>query len=359
MTTPTPQRRTVRRADRYKQDSGVSPSTELMERTAPPVLQTPPVIPAPAPQLERNGFASPSPRPRRTQAAQMQPNEAPPAAQPQERQRPLQQAATQQVPPALQRVRQRPVQPVAPQQVPPAQPVQPSAKPEVQKMPKWLFLTLIGCMFAILTLITADSLMNAYLTTRQQEREAAYQRVLNNHPLEYRQLIEQYADENNLHPAFVAAIILNESSFRTGATSSVGARGLMQMMPDTAEWIAGKLDDDEYHFDDMYTAEKNIRYGTWYLGYLAKLFRGDAILMAAAYHAGQGEVIGWLSDPSMSKDGVTIKLENMIGGNTKTYVGRVTQAYAIYKAIYYPDAETVPASDGTAAGSGILLPDNS
>ena len=352
MTTPTPQRRTVRRADRYKQDSGVSPSTELMERTAPPVLQTPPVFSAPAPQLERNGIASPSPRPRRMQAAQMQPNEAPPAAQQRVRKQPVQPAAPQQILP----MQQSHVQQTASQQIPP---VQPSAKPEVQKMPKWLYLTLIGCMFAILTLITADSLMNAYLTTRQQEREAAYQRVLNNHPLEYRQLIEQYADENNLHPAFVAAIILNESSFRTGATSSVGARGLMQLMPDTAEWIAGKLNDYDYDFDDMYTAEKNIRYGTWYLGYLARLFRGDAILMAAAYHAGQGEVIGWLSDPSMSQDGVTIELENMIGGNTKTYVGRVTQAYAIYEAIYYPDEEPVPEAGSIAAGGGVLPAGNS
>ena len=322
MTTPAPQRRTVRRADRYKQDSSVPPSTELMQHMSAPASPPVPKAPPPAartPQTDRTGLTD-VPR-RRVQSAQMRPQ-------------PVQS-----------------VQPVMPQRmaVPPApQPASAQPKQPAAKMPRWLFLSLIACVFIILSMITASSLMEAYLTTRQQEREAAYQRVLNNHPLEFKETIERYAAENNLHPAFVAAIILNESSFRTGATSSVGARGLMQLMPDTAEWIAGKLDDYAYDFDDMYTAEKNIQYGTWYLNYLAKLFRGDPILIAAAYHAGQGEVIGWLSDPSMSKDGVTIALDDMIEGNTRIYVGRVTQAYAIYEAIYYPE-EADGSADGSAA----------
>ena len=204
MTTPAPQRRTVRRADRYKQDSGVPPSTELMQHisapASPPVPKAPPP-PARTPQTDRAGLSD-MPR-RRTQSAQMHPQ-------------PVQPVVPQRIP----------VQPVAQER--PAQPGQPAAK-----MPRWLFLSLIACMFVILSMITASSLMEAYLTTRQQEREAAYQRVLNNHPLEFKETIERYAAENNLHPAFVAAIILNESSFRTGATSSVGARGLMQLMPDT------------------------------------------------------------------------------------------------------------------------------
>lgn len=102
-------------------------------------------------------------------------------------------------------------------------------------------------------------------------------------------------------------IILNESSYRTDAESSVGARGLMQLMPDTAEWIAGKLDVENYSFAMMYDAETNLRFGTWYLGYLGKLFQGDPTLVACAFHAGQGEVRGWLSDPALSEDGVTLK----------------------------------------------------
>ncbi len=65
-------------------------------------------------------------------------------------------------------------------------------------------------------------------------RVAAQQKLLDAHPYSYRELIEREAEANNLQPAFVAAIVLNESSFNPGAESSVGARGLMQMMPDTA-----------------------------------------------------------------------------------------------------------------------------
>ncbi|MBE5804973.1 MAG: lytic transglycosylase domain-containing protein [Clostridiales bacterium] len=191
--------------------------------------------------------------------------------------------------------------------------------------------------------------MRAYIVQQQRAREAAYQKVLDNHPIYHMDLIERYANENNLQPAFVAAIILNESSFRTNAESGIGARGLMQLMPDTAEWIAGKLGDTHYSFDRMYEAEPNIRYGCWYLNYLSRLFRGDPVTVAAAYHAGQTTVTGWLDDPAMSPDGLKLSLEGMKDGPTKTYAGRVTQAYAIYDAIYYQEAsspDAVPVPDG-------------
>ena len=74
-------------------------------------------------------------------------------------------------------------------------------------------------------------------------RNAAQAKLIDTHPFEYRELIEPQAAANNLHPAFVAAIVLNESSFNPHAESDVGARGLMQMMPDTAEWVHGKIGD--------------------------------------------------------------------------------------------------------------------
>ena len=164
----------------------------------------------------------------------------------------------------------------------------------------------------------------------------------------YQPLIERYAAEYNLRPAFVAAIIRNESSFRTDAESSVGARGLMQLMPDTAEWIAGKIGDSNYSFDHLYDAETNIRYGCWYLNYLSKLFRGDAVLVSSAYHAGQTTVTRWLSDKGISSDGVTIPVDKLPDGPTKQYAGRVTTSYGIYEALLYPNesAEAAGAADG-------------
>ena len=94
-----------------------------------------------------------------------------------------------------------------------------------------------------------------------------------------------------------------------------------------------------YAFDRMYDPQSNIRFGCWYLRYLSGLFRGDPVCVACAYHAGQGQVTAWLSDPALSDDGVTLHLERMADGPTKTYVGRVTKAYGIYQALYYNGAD--------------------
>ena len=266
-TQPNPgSRRTTRRADKYRQQSGVAPSAELMHRAAP------------------------------------------------------EDAA----PPVMER---------------PKAPARRARSAPAWRMPPWLTGCLTGMLLLVMALLAAQGLMQAYLKQRADQREAAYQRVVDSHPIYYKDLIEQYAAENNLKPAFVAAIILNESSFRTDAESSVGARGLMQLMPDTAEWIAGKLDMDYFHFDFMYDAEMNIRFGTWYLGYLSRLFRGDPVSVASAYHAGQGTVTRWLSDESKTRDGVSLDLGSLSDGPTKTYAGRVTQAYAIYEALYYPQPD--------------------
>ncbi len=311
-------RRPSHRSDRYKEAESTPAVTEASSQVAPTETE----VATPQVRYRRrsgNGEAIPS---QPVVAAR-------PADAGQERRRP--------VTPAAYRVPQTESR----EQLPPPKmerPVKAAVREKERagkRMPTWLVASLAVLFFLSAGLFTAQSLMQAYLTQRQQEREAAYQRVVDAHPIYYKDLIEQYAAENNLHPAFVEAIILNESSYRTDAESSVGARGLMQIMPDTAEWIAGKLKETGYSFDNMYDAETNIKYGTWYLGYLSKLFRGDPILVSAAYHAGQGEVTGWLSDPSMSEDGVTIKLENMIDGPTKRYAGRVTKAYGVYEALYY------------------------
>lgn len=230
------------------------------------------------------------------------------------------------------------------------------------RLPLWLTWTIVGLCIVLLGLLAAHYLMQAYLTTRAEEWETARQNTLSyyhvvegesGNSITYQPLIERYAAEYNLRPAFVAAIIRNESSFRTDAESSVGARGLMQLMPDTAEWIAGKIGDSNYSFDHLYDAETNIRYGCWYLNYLSKLFRGDAVLVSSAYHAGQTTVTRWLSDKSISSDGVTIPVDKLPDGPTKQYAGRVTTSYGIYEALLYPNesAEAAGAADGNSVSA--------
>lgn len=268
-----------------------------------------------------------------TAAAQESPMPVPtPAAQP------VRQPETP--PPAMQRMRR-------PQPVPPV-----PEKPDKPKTPWWGWALLTAAALAVIGQYTAGWMLQAYLNQKEQERVRAHQQLIDRHPTGYTDWIRRYSEENNLQPAFVQAIILNESSYRADAVSSVGARGLMQLMPDTAKWIAGKLKDPQYAFENLFDAETNIRYGTWYLGYLAKLFGGDPVLVASAYHAGQGEVSRWLSDPAMSQDGRTLLIENMKEGPTKTYVGRVTKDYAIYHALANEQAAVAAAaSDAAAAGA--------
>ena len=122
-----------------------------------------------------------------------------------------------------------------------------------------------------------------------------------------------------------------ESSYRPEAVSSVDAQGLMQILPSTAEWIAGKLD-ETYTEGCLFDPETNIRYGCWYLGFLMRRYDGDMRCSSSAYHAGQGTVDKWLADPNYSSDGKTL---DVIGyDSTNTYVNRVLRYYEQYEEIY-------------------------
>lgn len=205
----------------------------------------------------------------------------------------------------------------------------------VRKAP-WLGIAAFVAVMAAITVWILGMQYEAQTRRILDERAAREQALYETYPLKYEELIQQKAEKYNLSPAFVAAIMLNESSFRPDATSSVDARGLMQLMDDTAGWIHGKLKRaDPYDFNDLYDPETNVEFGCWYLQFLSERFRGDPILVAAAFHAGQGEVQNWLNSSLYSSDSLTIALERLPEGPTKQYVGRVLNAFAAYKRLYY------------------------
>lgn len=212
-------------------------------------------------------------------------------------------------------------------------------------LPGWVRISLISLAFFLAVSFTAQMLMNAYLARRHETHEAEQRAIDEQYPLMYRDLITAIASEYNLAPSLIASVIMNESSFRPGAESSVGARGLMQIMPDTAEWIAHKLHMDNYRLDQLYEPDTNIRFGCWYLNYLGTLFNGDPLCVVCAYHAGQGEISSWLSNPSYSSDGLSLILNNLPEGPTKQYAGRVTRDYGIYKAKYFDQSDLVSSLD--------------
>lgn len=112
-------------------------------------------------------------------------------------------------------------------------------------------------------------------------------------PLEHERTIREQAAEKDLDPALVAAIIYEESRFRD-QTSHAGARGLMQITPATADFIARDSGGTEFVQTDLATPELNIAYGTYYLRYLLDRFGGDETLAVAAYNAGETNVANWL-----------------------------------------------------------------
>ena len=211
----------------------------------------------------------------------------------------------------------------------------PSARRTSWVLPSWIRVSLI-CLAVILAVsFTIQMLMQAYLTRRQEQHEAEQKAIDEQYPLMYREEIVRISGEYNLSPALIAAVIMNESSFRPAARSAVGARGLMQLMPDTAEWIAHKLRLNDYQFDQLDDPGTNIRFGCWYLSYLSSLFNGNPLCVVCAYHAGQGEISSWLSNPLYSSDGTTLIQNNLPEGPTKQYAGRVTRDYGIYQAKYF------------------------
>ena len=151
-------------------------------------------------------------------------------------------------------------------------------------------------------------------------------------PYKYQQYIEKYSAEYDIPEEIIFAVIKIESSFRASVTSPVGAMGLMQMMPDTFEWLTGN-----YHLGEnlttlsLYDPEINIKYGTYYLRYLKDKF-GDWNTVLAAYNAGEGNVSKWLADERYSSDGKT--LHTIPFAETENYVKKVNNEIGIYRILY-------------------------
>jgi soluble lytic murein transglycosylase len=143
-------------------------------------------------------------------------------------------------------------------------------------------LRLAAAMAAMLALLVAVGL---------QPLEHAVQEITL--PLKHEDIIRQQSIKKGLDPALVAAVIYQESKF-ADRTSAAGARGLMQITPDTARFIAKNSGGTRFTLEDLATPQINISYGTWYLRYLLNRYDGRRALAIAAYNAGMGHVDEWV-----------------------------------------------------------------
>jgi len=114
-------------------------------------------------------------------------------------------------------------------------------------------------------------------------------------PLRHEDVIRQQAREKGVDPALIAAVIYQESRFRD-QTSQAGARGLMQITPDTARFIARRTGGTRFEIRDLANPDINIRYGSWYLSWLLDHYDGRTPLALAAYNGGIGNVDKWVAD---------------------------------------------------------------
>ena len=152
------------------------------------------------------------------------------------------------------------------------------------------------------------------------------------YPYPYQNAIEQYARAHSLETPLVAGVIMSESKFKDEVHSDTGAIGLMQVMPETTEWIAQQIDEPSFSVEKLHDPDTNIRFGTWYLSSLQKEFCGNEVLMLAAYNAGRGNVHEWMDTYGWDMD---FKDINQIPyQETREYVARVLKNEMKYRSLY-------------------------
>lgn len=151
------------------------------------------------------------------------------------------------------------------------------------------------------------------------------------YPLPYRDTIFANAQEAGIDPYLVMAVIRVESKFRPQAQSIRGAKGLMQLMPETARWVKGQMEED---FEEklLFEVHYNTRIGCWYLASLIKGFDGKLHLALAAYNGGPSNVKQWLKDGTWS--GEREDLSEIPFGETREFVEKVLNDYSTYRQIY-------------------------
>ncbi|MBQ4648131.1 MAG: lytic transglycosylase domain-containing protein [Clostridia bacterium] len=154
------------------------------------------------------------------------------------------------------------------------------------------------------------------------------------YPLRYRELILKYSEQYDIPKDLLSALINAESGFDPEAKSSAGAVGLMQLLPTTAEEMAGRMG-IEYKEETLTDPETNISYGAYYLSYLNKYVSSDWETVCAAYNAGFGRVSGWLADERYSDDGVSLK--TIPFEETKNYVNKIKKSRAKYLELYFSE----------------------
>lgn len=144
-------------------------------------------------------------------------------------------------------------------------------------------------------------------------------------PLRHEDIIRQQAEEKGVDASLIAAVIYSESKF-SDATSSAGARGLMQITPEAANEIERLSGGTSFRLEDLSDPEINIRYGTFLLRELLDRFDQDEAAALSAYNAGPSHAEDW--------GGSDLTVEEIPFPETRAYVEEVLEKREEYRAEY-------------------------
>ncbi len=160
------------------------------------------------------------------------------------------------------------------------------------------------------------------------------------YPPAHADLVRAAAFRYRVEPALALAVMREESHFREDAVSVSDARGLMQILPSTGEWLAGKLaGPGTFEPSALFVPSVNIEMGSYYLRYLLDKFGNNMVLAVAAYNWGETNLRRWLGE-SPPND-LDVLVESIPADETRKYVKKVLRSYAVYNSLYPPDFLTV------------------
>jgi len=168
-----------------------------------------------------------------------------------------------------------------------------------------------------------------YLKDNHQLEELPLELWESLYPVYYGDAIRERALEYEIDPLLVLAMIREESRFNSWNESVAGARGLMQIIFSTGEWIAQKLNLEDFNDDMLFDPEINIDLGCWYINYLKERFLDDFILIISGYNAGPGTTSKWLEQYDRSD--LDNFVENVTYSETREHIKKVMKSYQMYK----------------------------
>ena len=172
-------------------------------------------------------------------------------------------------------------------------------------------------------------------SARESRVNAEARRAAANYPASYRDEILRAVQGRSLDPRLILAIMRQESGFNPRAKSQAGARGLLQLVPDTAAKYVQDAGVGRLHEDDLYRPDVNLKVAAAYLADLFRMFPGRTEAVVASYNGGEDNVERWVRRTAHDEPGI---FTSEVGfTETKDYVNKVMANYRAYQQLYTED----------------------